>query len=177
MNVVLTPVMIGQVIISGILAGALYAMVALGLALIFGVMRVINIAHGPLLMLGAALPLFLLAERWLGSAWAGLVLVLAYVAHPALHGPALYDFHFLPLCAFFLLWAAYFHALEPGCLPFWVALVLALCAREDVAIGVCSVGAGLAWNTRRALRGSHLGHSGFDRNRMPPIAEPSCTIR
>jgi len=45
--------MIGQVIISGILAGALYAMVALGLALIFGVMRVINIAHGPMLMLGA----------------------------------------------------------------------------------------------------------------------------
>src|SRR2546427_108848 len=29
----------------------------------------------------------------------------------------------------------------------------------------------------RALRGSHLGHSGFDRNRIPPIAEPSCTIR
>jgi branched-chain amino acid transport system permease protein len=53
MNVVLTPAMIGQVVISGILAGALYAMVALGLALIFGVMRVINIAHGPLLMLGA----------------------------------------------------------------------------------------------------------------------------
>jgi branched-chain amino acid transport system permease protein len=53
MNVVITPAMIGQVIVSGILAGALYAMVALGLALIFGVMRVINIAHGPLLMLGA----------------------------------------------------------------------------------------------------------------------------
>ncbi len=53
MNVALTPAMIGQVVISGILAGALYAMVALGLALIFGVMRVINIAHGPLLMLGA----------------------------------------------------------------------------------------------------------------------------
>lgn len=45
--------MLGQVIVSGLLAGALYAMVALGLALIFGVMRVINIAHGPFLMLGA----------------------------------------------------------------------------------------------------------------------------
>jgi branched-chain amino acid transport system permease protein len=45
--------MIGQVIISGLLAGALYAMVALGLGLIFGVMRVLNVAHGPLLMLGA----------------------------------------------------------------------------------------------------------------------------
>jgi branched-chain amino acid transport system permease protein len=48
-----TPGMVGQVIISGLLSGGLYAMVALGLALIFGVMRVINIAHGTLLMLGA----------------------------------------------------------------------------------------------------------------------------
>ena len=53
MSVVITPVMVGQVVISGLLAGALYAMVALGLALIFGVMRVINVAHGTLLMLGA----------------------------------------------------------------------------------------------------------------------------
>jgi len=45
--------MIGQVVISGLLAGSLYAMVALGLGLIFGVMRVLNVAHGPLLMLGA----------------------------------------------------------------------------------------------------------------------------
>jgi branched-chain amino acid transport system permease protein len=59
MNVVITPAMLGQVIISGMLAGSLYAMVALGLALIFGVMRVINVAHGPLLMLGAYTTYFL----------------------------------------------------------------------------------------------------------------------
>ncbi len=53
MSVIITPTMVGQVIISGLLAGALYSMVALGLALIYGVMRVINIAHGTLLMLGA----------------------------------------------------------------------------------------------------------------------------
>ncbi len=53
MNVLITPTMVGQVVISGLLAGALYSMVALGLALIFGVMRVINIAHGTILMLGA----------------------------------------------------------------------------------------------------------------------------
>src|SRR6266498_561953 len=45
--------MLGQVVISGLLAGALYSMVALGLGLIFGVMRVLNVSHGPLLMLGA----------------------------------------------------------------------------------------------------------------------------
>jgi branched-chain amino acid transport system permease protein len=52
-GVTITPTMVGQVVISGLLAGALYSMVALGLALIYGVMRVINIAHGTLLMLGA----------------------------------------------------------------------------------------------------------------------------
>jgi branched-chain amino acid transport system permease protein len=52
-NLVITPTMVGQVVISGLLAGALYAMVALGLGLIFGVMRVLNVAHGPILMLGA----------------------------------------------------------------------------------------------------------------------------
>jgi branched-chain amino acid transport system permease protein len=58
-SVVVTPAMLGQVVVSGILSGAIYAMVALGLALIFGVMRVINIAHGPLLMLGAYTTFFL----------------------------------------------------------------------------------------------------------------------
>src|SRR5206468_1864788 len=59
LNVFVTPAMLGQVVISGILSGALYAMVALGLALIFGVMRIINVAHGPLLMLGPYTPYFL----------------------------------------------------------------------------------------------------------------------
>ncbi|HSE93410.1 MAG TPA: branched-chain amino acid ABC transporter permease [Methylomirabilota bacterium] len=61
MNIVITPAMLGQVIVSGILAGSLYALVSLGLALIYGVMRVINIAHGPLLMLGAYTTYFLVA--------------------------------------------------------------------------------------------------------------------
>jgi branched-chain amino acid transport system permease protein len=61
---VITPAMVGQVIISGLLAGALYAMVALGLGLIFGVMRVLNVAHGPLLMLGAYTTFWLF--HWFG---------------------------------------------------------------------------------------------------------------
>jgi branched-chain amino acid transport system permease protein len=56
--------MIGQVVISGLLAGALYAMVALGLGLIFGVMRVLNVAHGPMLMLGAYTTFWLF--HWVG---------------------------------------------------------------------------------------------------------------
>jgi branched-chain amino acid transport system permease protein len=63
-TVLITPTMIGQVVISGLLAGSLYAMVALGLGLIFGVMRVLNVAHGPLLMLGAYTTFGLF--HWLG---------------------------------------------------------------------------------------------------------------
>ena len=40
------------VILNGIMQGGVYAMFAVGLTLIFGVMRIINVAHGELVMLG-----------------------------------------------------------------------------------------------------------------------------
>jgi len=41
-----------QVVVSGILTGGVYAVVGIGLSLIFGVMRVVNFAHGEFLALG-----------------------------------------------------------------------------------------------------------------------------
>src|ERR1700732_5567540 len=46
-----------NVIIQGILIGGLYAMFAAGLALIFGVMRLVNIARGDLIVLAAYIAL------------------------------------------------------------------------------------------------------------------------
>ncbi|SIT40542.1 Inner-membrane translocator [Paraburkholderia ribeironis] len=42
-----------QSLYSGVLVGGAYALVALGLALVFGAMRVINLAHGELVLLSA----------------------------------------------------------------------------------------------------------------------------
>ena len=42
-----------QTIILGLLVGGVYALMSSGLTLIFGVMRVINVAHGAFLIFGA----------------------------------------------------------------------------------------------------------------------------
>ena len=46
-----------NIILQGVLVGGLYAMFAAGLSLIFGVMRLVNIAHGDLIVLAAYLAL------------------------------------------------------------------------------------------------------------------------
>jgi branched-chain amino acid transport system permease protein len=47
-----------QAILTGLMTGGLYALIGMGLALVFGVMRVVNFAHGAFLMMGMYLTYF-----------------------------------------------------------------------------------------------------------------------
>jgi len=42
-----------DIVIAGLLMGGIYALIAVGLSLQYGVARVLNIAHGEFIMLGA----------------------------------------------------------------------------------------------------------------------------
>ena len=53
-----------QPIINGILLGGLYAMVAVGMSMMFGIVRIVNLAHGDLMILASYLGMALVV--WLG---------------------------------------------------------------------------------------------------------------
>ncbi len=62
-------------VLQGVLLGGFYAMLATGLALMFGVMRIVNLAHGDIAVLGAYLILVVL-DHWNTTPFLALVPVL-----------------------------------------------------------------------------------------------------
>jgi len=56
---------LAQQFINGLNLGSVYALVAIGLTIVYGILRLINFAHGDLLMWGAYLSLALLANSFL----------------------------------------------------------------------------------------------------------------
>jgi len=59
--VTVTPIDLLGAVINGVLIGSIYSLIAMGLALIWGVMDIINFAHGDFMMLGAFTTYWLLA--------------------------------------------------------------------------------------------------------------------
>ena len=82
----------GQLLFSALVIGAVYALTGLGLNLVYGTMRLLNIAHGDLIMLGAYAsfwlftlvqisPVFSLALAAFGSAGLGAVVYFGLFQH------------------------------------------------------------------------------------------------
>lgn len=69
----LTLDLIGLQLFAGVALGAVYVLLAIGLSLIFGMLTVVNFAHGAFYMLGAYVGLWLMAHG--GNFWLCLVLV------------------------------------------------------------------------------------------------------
>ncbi len=59
-----TPTYVAQQIINGVNLGSMYALIAIGLTMVYGLLRLINFAHGDLLMLGAYLGLLLVSAAF-----------------------------------------------------------------------------------------------------------------
>lgn len=65
-------------LIQGTLVGGLYAIYAAGLALIFGVMRLVNLAHGDFIVLAAYLMLALMTNLFL-PAWVAILIAMPFM--------------------------------------------------------------------------------------------------
>ena len=72
------PAFLGQVLL-GLVNGSFYAMLSLGLAVIFGMLNIINFAHGALYMMGAML-------AWMGMEYLGLSYWVMLVVAPLVVG-------------------------------------------------------------------------------------------
>src|SRR6201992_2173920 len=55
-----------QELVNGLTTGALYALVALGFSMVYGVLKLLNFAHGDLYMVGAYIGFFVI--QWFGGA-------------------------------------------------------------------------------------------------------------
>jgi len=71
--------LLGQLVV-GLVNGCFYAILSLGLSIIFGMLDIVNFAHGAFYMLGAVLTWFALAQFGIGYWWALLLVPLILAA-------------------------------------------------------------------------------------------------
>ena len=106
-------------VVQGILLGGFYGLLACGLALMFGLMRIINLAHGDLAVLGAYL-IYLLLEHWNTSPFLAILpvlpvmLLLGYVLQRVLLERSLRSGLLVPLLTTFGLSIVIQNLLEQG---------------------------------------------------------------
>src|SRR2546423_15294175 len=80
----MSPGLLAQSLVLGVLTGGMYALMAAGLTLVFGVMRVINIAHAAMIVMGAYLSLTLFLHLGVDPLLSMLLLIPVFFALGAL---------------------------------------------------------------------------------------------
>ena len=91
-----------QQLINGLTIGSIYALIALGYTLVYGILKLINFAHGDIYMVGAYVG-FLIAEHVFGrqaSIFAFLVVLFASMAIAAIIGVMIERFAYRPVRKF-----------------------------------------------------------------------------
>ncbi|MAA67094.1 MAG: branched-chain amino acid ABC transporter permease LivH, partial [Alteromonadaceae bacterium] len=69
-----------QQLINGLTVGSAYALIAIGYTMVYGIIGMINFAHGEIYMIGAYISLIVITGlATLGSAWLPLVLLVALI--------------------------------------------------------------------------------------------------
>ncbi|HEV2904678.1 MAG TPA: branched-chain amino acid ABC transporter permease [Pyrinomonadaceae bacterium] len=87
-----------QQLINGLNIGAIYALIALGYTMVYGILRLINFAHGDIYMVGAFAGYFIALKLGLGPSWGGLLFVLiGSMVVAALVGIAIERFAYRPV--------------------------------------------------------------------------------
>ena len=91
-----------QQLINGLSLGAIYALIALGYTMVFGVLRFINFAHGDVFMIGAFTGLYIAPRvlTWFGgqvSYWAAAIVLLAAMVLCAVIGIVIEKLCYRPL--------------------------------------------------------------------------------
>jgi branched-chain amino acid transport system permease protein len=90
-----------QQLINGLNIGAIYALIALGYTMVYGILRLINFAHGDIYMVGAFAGYFISLKLGLGPSWGGLLFVLiGSMVVAAVVGMAIERFAYRPVRKF-----------------------------------------------------------------------------
>jgi len=69
----ITPSLIAQQLVTGLALGSIYVLIGVGLSLVFGLLTVVNFAHGAFFMMGAYVGVFVFGKS--GNFWLCLVVV------------------------------------------------------------------------------------------------------
>lgn len=109
-----------QTLINGIMLGSVYAMVALGLTLIYGILNVPNFAHGTLYMIGAYIAYFAIVSFG-APYWMGLIasMIILFIIGVLLERIVFRPFYDKPLINSFIVAVGLILVLENTALSLW----------------------------------------------------------